>query len=400
MEYLYLAMFLQEIGRKINEADIQKTFTALELEVDKDKVRFLIPALSILGTGNIKKDKETTEIFTVEKLADLENKFQNLKNSITVGDERSTKVKPRQLVRNRDKFQVAKLIDNTEIIAEIKNKQMDVKVEAVNIDEDIHEQPARYVYAIADKGVSEKLGTIGIDGAEVYTIPCKDMCIVVHDCSPEPYESEDEEVVKTWLFTQQEVLDVVADKFGVALPMSFDMIIEGKNGSDPEQEVKAWLTESYDDFYEKIIRLRNKQEYGVQIMLDTDELSKNLMDTDEKLRAKKKDIETKPQGLAYMEREILKDMIKEKLEQAADQYFREFYARIKKCTDDVVIGKTKKVGGNKQMIMNLSCLVHKDMVGELGKELEDIEKKAGVSVRFSGPWAPFSFVTPESRGEK
>lgn len=93
-------------------------------------------------------------------------------------------------------------------------------------------------------------------------------------------------------------------------------------------------------------------------------------------------------------------MIKEKLEQAADQYFREFYARIKMCTDDVVIGKTKKVGGNKQMIMNLSCLVHKDRVEELGKELESIEKTAGVSVRFSGPWAPFSFVIPESRGEK
>ncbi len=45
------------------------------------------------------------------------------------------------------------------------------------------------------------------------------------------------------------------------------------------------------------------------------------------------------------------------------------------------------------MIMNLSCLVHKDRVVELGKELEKIEMNDGVSVRFSGPWAPFSFVT-------
>jgi hypothetical protein len=135
-------------------------------------------------------------------------------------------------------------------------------------------------------------------------------------------------------------------------------------------------------------------------MIDTENLSTKLLETNEELIRKKKEIDGMPQGIAYMEREQLKDLIKEKIEETADLYFKEFYSMVKECTEDIVIGKTKKVEGNKQMIMNLSCLVNKDKVVRLGEELEEMEHKDGVSVRFSGPWAPFSFVTPEKRGEE
>lgn len=374
MEYLYLSMFLHETGKRIDEVNIKKIFDVFNIEADNDKVRFFIAALSILTNESIKKVEEVQNTSTVNQLANLQKSFETIKNSIAISDDRIENVK-------------------TESVEPF-------KYEFIKEDKTIHEKSARYVYAIADKGIRENLGAIGIEGAEVYTIPCREMCIIVHDCEPEPYKSQDDEVVKNWLFTQQEVLDVVSDKFGVVLPMSFDMIIQGKNGNDSEEEVKAWVEERYDDFYEKINFLRNKQEYGVQVIIDTNDLSKILINTDEKLQLKQKEIEDKPKGLAYMEKEVLKDMIKEKFEEIADDYFREFYNIIKQCTDDIVIEKTKKVEANKQMIMNLSCLVHKDRVNELGKELEKIEEKVGVSVRFSGPWAPFSFVTPEKGGVK
>lgn len=366
MEYLYIAMLLQEVGKDITEENIQKISAALDLEIDNNKVRLLISALSILTVNSQKKEKKASDSSTYKQLTDLQKRFETLQSSLTA---------------TNDRFSISESKQQLE--------------SAVHESEVIHKLPARYVYGIADKGVRESLGSIGIEGSEVYTIPCKDLCIIVHDCLREPYQSEDEEVVKKWLFTQQEVLDAVADKFGVVLPMSFDMIIEGKNESSPEEEVQSWLEKNYDDFYEKVTKLRNKQEYGVQVMLDTEILSQKLFETDEKLKVKKKEIDAKPQGIAYMEKELLKDMVKEKIEDTSNDYFKEFYGRLKKYTDDIVIGKTKKVGGTKQMIMNLSCLVSKDMVTELGKELEQIEKRDGVSVRFSGPWAPFSFVTPE-----
>lgn len=377
MEYLYLAMFLQELGKEINETNIQRIFAALDMEADEAKVQFLIPSLSVLTTVNRKTIKKTAESSLGQQLNYLQKRFEVLEKSLTKANENKTFPKheqPGPLAVNADKENV---------------KEADEPEQAVQ------KQPARYVYGIADQGINEHLGPIGLDGNEVYTIPYKDTCVIVHDCSAEPYKSEDENVVKEWLFTQQEVLDSVAEKFGVVLPMSFDMIVEGKNGSDPDQAVTEWLEKNYENFRAKMSILKNKQEYGVQVILDTGILSEKLIATDEKLRMKKAEIDTKPEGIAYMEKEILKDLLKEKVEESADQYFRDFYHRIKKSTEDIVIGKAKKVGGNQQMLMNLSCLVKKDRVSELGNELEKIENVDGISVRFSGPWAPYSFVTPE-----
>lgn len=361
MEYLYIAMFLNEIGREIEPVNIQKIFAALNIEIDDTKVQLLIPALSILAAANSKKVKKSAEPSFVQQLSGLQKRFEAVENSLVKIDDR---------------------------VASPKHEQTDAGELTNNL-------PARYIYGVAGQGTRDTLGAIGLDGAVVYTIPYKDVCAVVHDCPAEPYRSDNDAMVKDWLFTQQEVLDIVVEKFGVVLPMSFDMIIEEKNGNDAEQTVKGWLEENYNEFQKKMARLRNKQEFGVQVILDTEVLGELLFAADASLSSKKKEIDSKPEGSAYLEREFLKDLLKQKIEEKADQYFREFYKLIQECTDDIVIGKAKKVGGNKQMLMNLSCLVQKDRVAELGQELEKIEKQDGVSVRFSGPWAPYSFVTPE-----
>lgn len=376
MEYVYMAMFLQEVGKEINRENIRKIFAALDMEADDTKVQFFVPALSILAAANQKMVKNSAETSFYQKLGRFQKQFDVFESSMAAIDERLAKKKPEQP-------EVCKTCADNE-----------------KVDEIIHDLPARYVYGVADKGVSIHLEAKGLDGALVYTIPYKEICVIVHDCLAEPYKSDDDAVVKEWLFTQQEVLDAITEKFGVVLPMSFDMIIEGKNGQDPEQTVKDWLEKNYDYFTEKMSGIKGKQEFGVQVILDTEVLSAKLIETDEKLIKKKKEIDTKPEGIAYMERELLKELLKEKIEEEADQYFREFFSMIRKCTDDIVIGKVKKVGGNKQMLMNLSCLVRKDRVEELGNELEKIENINGIAVRFSGPWAPYSFVTPEKGAAK
>jgi len=405
MEYLYLAMFLQELGQEINETNIQKIFAALDIAEDEAKVQFLTSALSVLTTANQKKIKITAESSLSQQMSYLQKRFEVLENSLTKVDEKKNihqRGQPGPLAVNMGAENVKEegkpeKVANTYPVGQFEGRMKSTGSEeqSLGYKETGQKKPARYVYGIADQGISEQLGAIGLDGNEVYTIPYKDTCVIVHDCSSEPYKSENEQVVKEWLFTQQEVLDAVAEKFGVVLPMSFDMIVEGKNGSDPDQAVTEWLANNYENFREKMSVLKNKQEFGVQVILDTGILSEKLIESDEKLRLKKAEIDAKPEGIAYMEKEILKDLLKEKVEESADQYFREFYHRIKKYTEDIVIGKVKKVGGNQQMLMNLSCLVKKDRVSELGNELEKIENVDGISVRFSGPWAPYSFVTPE-----
>jgi hypothetical protein len=74
----------------------------------------------------------------------------------------------------------------------------------------------------------------------------------------------------------------------------------------------------------------------------------------------------------------------------------EFGAEICELADEIKI--EKKVSWvpdrykGKMMIAAFSCLVRHDGVEALGDLLEKIDKEDESSVRFSGPWAPFSFV--------
>jgi hypothetical protein len=47
---------------------------------------------------------------------------------------------------------------------------------------------------------------------------------------------------------------------------------------------------------------------------------------------------------------------------------------------------------DKQMLLNLSCLLFKEKSKILGEELEKINHLKGFFVRFTGPWPPYSFV--------
>jgi ribosomal protein L12E/L44/L45/RPP1/RPP2 len=58
MEYMYIAMVLQEIGKEINEENIQKVFEVLDVEADDNKIRLMIPALAILARKDMVKEEK------------------------------------------------------------------------------------------------------------------------------------------------------------------------------------------------------------------------------------------------------------------------------------------------------------------------------------------------------
>jgi hypothetical protein len=45
-----------------------------------------------------------------------------------------------------------------------------------------------------------------------------------------------------------------------------------------------------------------------------------------------------------------------------------------------------------KFLVSYSCLVREDKVERLGEILDEINSQEGFRVRFTGPWAPFSFV--------
>ena len=145
--------------------------------------------------------------------------------------------------------------------------------------EAIVEEQGRYVYCVANTGEEVSLGKIGIEGQEVYTISYRDVCAVVHDCLAQPYQSDDQEVVKTWAMTHQKVVEAAWERWGTVLPLSFDTIIRGEAEKSAEQNVKGWLGHKYQELKRRIEKVSGKTEYGVQIFWNPKAIAQNLPET-------------------------------------------------------------------------------------------------------------------------
>jgi len=251
---------------------------------------------------------------------------------------------------------------------------------------------AKYLYCIGDSAEKVNFGNIGIKDSEVYTIPYQDLCAVVHNCSPEPYKSEDNEVVKKWIMAHQKVVDTAWERFGTVLPLGFDTIIKGEEGTAPDENMKKWLKDDYENLREKLGKLKDKAEFGAQVFWDPKIISEGFIETNPEIKKLSEEIKSKSKGLAHMYKQKLENLLKKELEKEADRYFKDFYEQIKRCVDEIKVEKTKKVEEDKQMLMNLSCLLSKGKSKILGEELEKINNMKGFIVRFTGPWPPYSFV--------
>ena len=85
-------------------------------------------------------------------------------------------------------------------------------------------------------------------------------------------------------------------------------------------------------------------------------------------------------------------LLKQEVEKEAECRFKDYYHRLKEYVSDLKVERTKKEA-DKQMLMNISCLVPQGETKPLANELEKIDSTDGFSVRFTGPWPPYSFVT-------
>jgi len=251
---------------------------------------------------------------------------------------------------------------------------------------------ARYLYCIFEGSEEITLGNIGIEGCSVYTIPYQDLCAVVHNCLPEPYKSEDQEKMKSWATAHEKVVEVAWERFGTVLPLGFDTIIKGEEGIAPDENMKKWLKDDYENLRQKLGKLKDGAEFGVQVFWDPKIISEGLIETNLEIKKLSEEIKSKSKGLAYMYKQKLENLLKKEMEKEADRYFKDFYEQIRKCVDQIKVERTKKLEEDKQMLLNLSCLIFKGKSKTLGEELEKINHIKGFFVRFTGPWPPYSFV--------
>jgi len=251
---------------------------------------------------------------------------------------------------------------------------------------------ALYVYCIVPGVQEANLGPVGLEGSEVRSVPGAGISALVHECPARPYQSKDRAVVEQWVGAHHGVVEVAWKRFGSVLPMSFDMIVVGHDSGSACENLIDWMLEKEDVFTRQLERLASKAEYGVRISWDPKVIAAAILQSTPELQDMERAIRAKPEGLAYIERTRLERAINEQMEVRAGEYFRAFYEQISACVEDIRVGRLRKTEDGAQMLLNVSCLVEKGDHGRLGGLLDEFAEMRGMSVRFTGPWPPYSFA--------
>jgi len=249
-----------------------------------------------------------------------------------------------------------------------------------------------YLYGVIEGVHQQALEIKGIGGNPVFTVPCAEISAVVQECK-EPYSAEDTQLMTEWILVHQAVIDLAWEKFETVIPFSFDTIIIAKDGRSAMENLQEWLVKESTSLQEKLKTLKGKAEYGVQISWDPQLVAPRIIKNDAEIQRLQEETCQKSPGTAYLLKQKLENLLRLRLEIAADVYFKECYQKIRASVEALQVGKTRKEEPPRQMLANFSCLASKVDIAKLGKELEKITQIEGLFVRFTGPWPPYSFVS-------
>lgn len=253
------------------------------------------------------------------------------------------------------------------------------------------EQEGLYVYCIALGRASRSLGPMGLDGETVYAVPGDGLSCVVHHCRAEPYQSDDPQAVQAWVMAHDRVVRTAQEAFGTVLPMTFNMIVAGGEDATATSHLKAWMAEHGEAFRHRLRRLAGKVEYNVQISWDRRRAADEAVRENPELQRMQAEAARKPKGTAYMLHQRVARAAREAVETQAGRHAKDFYSRIRPWVHDLRVENPHKARGDEQVLLNLSCLAPRNSAS-LGDALDEIRDTEGVSVRFTGPWPPYSFA--------
>jgi len=256
----------------------------------------------------------------------------------------------------------------------------------------VQNSSACYLYGVVEYREGLELECSGIDEKQVYLLIAEGLTAVVHRCSPEPYVTENEELAKTWVERHNDVLEKCAERFPAVLPYAFNTILHDPSKEDADLVVVDWLKKEAPQLEKRLAKVKNRQEYGVQLLWNTRSIADELLQVEQELAALKQNMAGQSAGAAYIYKEKLERLLKDKMEALAANRHRELIEKIRPFCADFKVERNKKTEDGYEMIGNWSCLVAPDQVEALGAVLEEVAEMKGHKVRFTGPWPPYSFV--------
>ena len=234
----------------------------------------------------------------------------------------------------------------------------------------------------------------GVDGNTVRVIDTEGIGLVVHDCDRVP-EPDDPVTVQRWLLEHQSVVDEAAETFGTPLPLRFGTVIDGG-----DEAVEGWLRAESSRLTELLDTFAGRQEYRVHLLWDDERIADGIDDDRlRELEAERNDADEGRSfllGKRYEQRlaQVTQDK-KEHVTALLERRLAELAERLERLGPPGAAAREAIDGPVADE--RFSVLVPTDRVDEVSTALAEIEETPGLTIRYTGPWPPYTF-TPELGG--
>lgn len=194
------------------------------------------------------------------------------------------------------------------------------------------------------------------------------------------------ESLKVLLRDHEKVLESVGGKYGTVLPVTFGMVLT------EESKLLEWMHQHSDELRKKIAQVAHKSEYHVTISGDIDIIGKTILRDDRELRHMEEEMSTLSPGRAYLHQQKIARLLKEKITRLGNDIAEDSHRAMSEAVAVVQCRKAPASKKGSSVLLSLSLLADTEEAKRLGMTLDHIAAKKGLTVEFTGPWLPYSFV--------
>jgi hypothetical protein len=236
----------------------------------------------------------------------------------------------------------------------------------------------KYVYCIVQSERPLSFGPVGLgsDPADVHTVHYRDIAAVVSDT---PMVVQDP--TRDNVLAHQRVNETVMRDHTV-IPMSFGTVFK------TEDDIIELLRSAYAAFRDVLTKMEDKFEFGLKVLWDREQITREIEDEDEDIRRLKGEISSQ-KGSTYFARMQYGRLIDAALQARSERYVTEIFAALRGVS---VASRSNKPIGDR-MIMNAAFLVARSEEEDFDARVKAIGQRYDkLTFKYTGPWPPYNFV--------
>lgn len=263
----------------------------------------------------------------------------------------------------------------------------------------------RYVYCVVQLGDADpdSFDAAGVEDEPVSVVVGDGVGAVVHECDA-LYDTDSPDEIRRWLLEHQRVVDEAGEAFGTPLPFRFDTVLKGG-----EEGVRDWLAAEAETLASALDSLAGRWEYRVEVLHDEDAAAAELADDDPELAEMREEVEDAGEGARFLLQKQYEQALNRKLrerqsleaESLADR-LRPHVGLLRDAGRRPTVGLDVDREEDGEPVARFAALASDQEADALGEELESVAADPGTTVRFTGPWPPYSFAPTlgDSEGEE